>query len=62
MYQWEVERHQQAEEEKIGSSNDTTFIKEIEAEVDNKQIYQHKIKDIACTSNCLIFTTGILLN
>jgi len=47
----------QAKEE-INSDGANPYIQELDAEVDGKQISQHRIKDIACSSNCLFMTTG----
>lgn len=34
------------------------FLKEVDAEIEGKLLSQTKIKDIACSSNCLFLTTG----
>ncbi len=57
VFQWDIKSEVNTNEE---FKNESEFVKELDNEVEGKQISQHKIKDMDCTSNCLFLTTGMI--
>ena len=57
VFQWEINKSLLSSNKKEELKKEQELIKEIDSEVEGKAISQHKIKDIAATSNCLFMTT-----